>query len=219
MLIGQGDDVSVDYIDSHRDDYRWGFQCSALANNDHVSESPRQAVSADGDLTDYALLSRCATAMAHDELRRNGRVPENDSPALLRGWQVAAWEIYMMRRESRQLGDQSLRSLLKVSGDGMWNACRSLLEEKNGAFIGFAHETFFEYWLAENIVLAMLSSTRATVDLVQALSYQRSVSTNRLVRQGIAISGEAAAAAADFEKRSGMQTTSKSSRGIKSSIF
>lgn len=200
MLIGQGDDVSVDYIDSHRDDYRGVFSVPLWLTMITFLSRHGKLLSADGDLTDYALLSRCATAMAHDELRRNGRVPENDSPALLRGWQVAAWEIYMMRRESRQLGDQSLRSLLKVSGDGMWNACRSLLEEKNGAFIGFAHETFFEYWLAENIVLAMLSSTRATVDLVQALSYQRSVSTNRLVRQGIAISGEAAAAAAGLRE-------------------
>src|SRR5439155_15099860 len=83
-----------------------------------------------------------------------------------------------------------------ISGDRMWNACRSLLDGRNGVISGFIHETFFEYWLAEFIILAMMDPHRASARLARALSFQRSVATNRLVRQGIFASRQPAEAAA-----------------------
>jgi hypothetical protein len=154
------------------------------------------APSVGGDVSDYVLLSHCASAVAEDELRRNSDEDLSHVEMLREAWELAAWRIFLSRRRGDLLREEYLRDLMHLSDERIWNACRSLFDERNGAISGFVHETFLEYWLAEYFVSAMMPEKSATSDLVDALSLQRSVTTNRLIRQGVFHSGRMREAAA-----------------------
>jgi len=199
-LDGTGDNATVEYIETHRDDYRGVLSVPLWLTMITFLSRRGGSVLRGGEVSDYALLSQCGQAVAEDELRR--RIPERDSDTkrLLDAWQLAAWSIYRARRGGVPLREDSLRTVLGLDEEGLWNACMSLLDERNGSFSGFVHEIFLEYWLAEYIVAAMMPQSRAPTRLVEALSFQRSVTTNRLVRQGIAHSGITAEAAAGLRE-------------------
>jgi hypothetical protein len=199
-LASEGDSATVEYIDSHRDDYRGVLSVPLWLTMITFLGRRGGSVPRSGEVSDYALLSQCGQAVAEDELRRTNPDGEPDAKRLLQAWQMAAWRIYIARRGSGPLREDSLREALEVEDDLVWSACRSLLDELNGSITGFVHEIFLEYWLAEYIVAAMMPQNKRQARLAEALSFQRSVTTNRLVRQGIAYWGITAEAAAGLRE-------------------
>jgi len=199
-LASAGDLSAVQYIESHSDDYRGVLSVPLwLTMITFLSRRGGLALKSE-EVNDYALLSQCGQAVAEDELRRRISVSEPDTRSLLQSWRVAAWNIYMTRRRGVPLPEDNLREVLGLDSDAVWEACRSLLDGRDGSITGFVHEIFLEYWLAEYIITAMMPQSAAPARLAEALSFQRSVTTNRLVRQGIAYSGIASEAAAGLRE-------------------
>ena len=199
-LTNEGDNATGEYIDSHRDDYRGVLSVPLWLTMITFLSRRGGAGLRSGEISDYVLLSQCGQAVAEDELRRADFQGEPDKGRLLQAWQMAAWSIYIGRRRGGPLRQDSLREALGLDDDRVWIACRSLLDERNGSISGFVYETFLEYWLAEYIVTAMMPQNRAPMRLAESLSLQRSVTTNRLVRQGIAYWGITAEAAAGLRE-------------------
>jgi hypothetical protein len=199
-LVSAGDRSAVHYIESHSDDYRGVLSVPLWLTMITFLSRRGGLVLESGEVSDYALLSQCGQAVAEDELRRRISEGEPDTKRLLQAWRVAAWSIYMARRSGVPLPEDSLREVLRLDTDAVWEACRSLLDERDGSITGFVHEIFLEYWLAEYIVTAMMPQSGAPAKLAEALSFQRSITTNRLVRQGIAYSGIAREAAAGLRE-------------------
>src|SRR5439155_21040095 len=169
-LTIKGDERAADYLDSHKGDYHSVLSVPLWLTMITFLSGRNTSMTTSHEVNDYELLKHCLTAVAGDELERNGRVRENDRPGVYRPWLLAAWEIFLARRNGVQLSESALRQSLSISGDRMWNACRSLLDGRNGVISGFIHETFFEYWLAEFIILAMMDPHRASARLARALS-------------------------------------------------
>jgi hypothetical protein len=196
-LQANGRTSAVQYLEHHRNDYGsvlslplWLTMVTSLCGRDG------EAGVAD-EVSDYAFLSECSSAFAKGELERHRRDAPLDEPLLLRAWQAAAWQIHKARRRGGMLGEQSFRDLIGMSGDQIWSACRSLLDERNGIVHGFIDEALFEHWLAGYVVSRAITPGIAPDLLAEALSFQRSIKVNQLIRQGVSFSdkvGEAAAA-------------------------
>jgi hypothetical protein len=195
-LSVHGKGAAVEYLDSHRSDHDgllaiplWLTMITSLVEReDNATASDK--------IGDYALLSHCSSAFGLDELGRQGRESSLDEPLLVRAWEGTAWHIHKMRRHGSNLRVQSLQKAMGIHGRQMWNSCRSILDERGGTVFGFANEVLFEYWLARYIVSAMVTPGIAPDLLAEALSFQRSTATNRLVRQGIELSDNVSKAAA-----------------------
>lgn len=198
-LSARGDEATAAYIEAHEEDYR-GVLSVPLWLTMITFLNRRSGSHLDATTpSDYGLLTQCARAVAEDELRRIQRESDTKPEILLGSWQKAAWAIYSSRRTGDPVRADRLQRDLGLDS-AIWSACLSMLDERNGAIAGFVHEIFLEFWLAEYIVGAMLPENRASDRLVSALSLQRSVTTNRLVRQGIAHSGMTADAAAGLRE-------------------
>jgi hypothetical protein len=199
-LAAEGDIASADYIELHQDDYRGVLSVPLWLTMITFLSRRAGSTLGGGEPSDYSLLRQCGQAVAEDELRRADAESDTNAALLLEAWRMAGWLIYVARRSGDLLREPVLREAVNVSDDRVWSACMSLLDERNGSISGFAHEIFLEYWLAEHIVNAMMPGNSKPTQLTEALSLQRSVTTNRLVRQGIAHLGITLVAAAGLRE-------------------
>lgn len=130
---------------------------------------------------DYGLLRLCAEAVAEDEVSRHG--VGADGATLRQLWSLAAWELHQGRGERETILLSDLASRLGVDFDSdLGEAVLSFLYTLGVRVLGFIHQVFQEYWLAEYLVDWLADASKDTRDLATRFSYQRSVITNRLIR-------------------------------------
>lgn len=136
------------------------------------------------DQNDYELLRLCVDAVADDELERhNATANKSDLQHL---WEVSAWELNKARRNGRTLRIPELETLINTSEEApLGRAVFALLDIFGEKALGFFHEVFQEYWLAEFLVDKLADGRLDPIDLAGYFSYQRSVITNRFIRRRI----------------------------------
>jgi hypothetical protein len=76
-------------------------------------------------------------------------------------------------------------SLSLVSDSALERAALSVLDFIGDEIVGFFHEVFFDYWLAEYIVDRLVDSATTKQEIAGTFSLHRSYVTNKLVRQRI----------------------------------
>ena len=156
-----------------------------------------------GDLSaaaenDYSLLLSCGQAVAMEECRRHGVSLDDGGPRLERVWADAAWVLYRSLRRDRVLlnAAELFDAIALPFDDSLRSPARSMLLEFGGKVVGFAHEVLLEFWLARRILASLSDAGTDPSEIIDMLSLQRSLITNRLVRHGIRRSGAVPRAAA-----------------------
>jgi hypothetical protein len=72
-----------------------------------------------------------------------------------------------------------------VAASPLDRAALAVLDFIGDEIVGFFHEVFFNYWLAEHIVDRLVGETTTAEEIAELFSLQRSYVTNKLVRQRI----------------------------------
>jgi hypothetical protein len=130
---------------------------------------------------DYDLLRLCVDAVAEDELRRHA--VNGDGAILRHQWSLVAWEWHRAWRERQSLLLGDVAGRVGVDFDTpLGKAVLSFLDTQGSRIVGFVHQVFQEYWLAEYLVDCVAGSQVVLKELAVRFSYQRSVITNRLMR-------------------------------------
>jgi hypothetical protein len=133
----------------------------------------------------YELLRTCSAAVAEDEAERHS-LSLDVSDELQRTWRTIAWLLLNARRNGRVLQlSQVLASASLAPDSAMERAALSVLDFIGDEVVGFFHEVFFDYSLAEYIVDRLADTTTKREEIADLFSLHRSYVTNKLVRQRI----------------------------------
>ncbi len=160
----------------------WLSMLAYLAERRGAEQQP--IVSTDA-VRQYELLRICSVAVAEDEVERQGldrELAEN----LLRSWRKIAWLVLEARSEGRVLWVDQLPLGERGQGMAFAEAVLSVLDIIGKEVLGFFHEIFFEFWLADYIVDVLIDDAASTGEVASVMSLQRSYVTNQFVRQRIA---------------------------------
>lgn len=133
----------------------------------------------------YDLFRQCSDAVAEDEIGRNS-VTVGTVDDLKKLWARVAWELHKARREGRAVLIKEFEQFIDLKDDvPLEKAVFALLDIFSYRVVGFFHEVFQEYWLAEFLVDLLADEGIRDKDIANYFSYQRSVVTNRFIRQRI----------------------------------
>ncbi|HET6295628.1 MAG TPA: hypothetical protein VFG33_19725 [Kribbella sp.] len=136
---------------------------------------------------DYSLLLACGQAVAREECHRHHIESEREAERLKGVWAEMAWVLHKALRSGGGL--LHIVELLGLSGvsmeDPLHGPARSMLMLQEDRVVGFVHEVFLEFWLAQRILESLTGPDINTELVATFLSFQRSPVTNRLIRHGI----------------------------------
>src|SRR5262249_39699626 len=133
----------------------------------------------------YELLRTCSSAVAEDEASRHG-LDVDRSDWLQSAWRTVAWQLLKARRNLRVVQKTDVLTTLGISADSNEErAVFAVLDFVRDEVVGFFHEVFFDYWLAEYIVDKLADTTTRSDEVAELFSLSRSYVTNKLIRQRI----------------------------------
>ncbi len=188
----------------------WLSMLTFLAENSLQKSIPARS--------DYQLLDACFNAVALQEIKRQGA--GISVAALKQLWSTIAWCLHRSRREGKVVRLDDLQNALKIQPESPEaRAVLSVLDVGLGFIAGFFHEVFHEHWLAEYVGERLTEGQSNPDGLVEALSFQRSVVTNKLIRERIDSKGEAARCAQVLRDVFWSANTSEASQFAKNQIL
>ena len=133
----------------------------------------------------YDLLRTCAAAVAEDELARHA-ADSSDVERLNQLWSNVAWLLLKSRREALVVRLSTVRGLTSDAPDSPFDrAVLSVLDFVGDEIVGFFHEVFFDFWLAEFIVNRLGQAHAPPDTIAELFSLARSYVTSKLIRQRI----------------------------------